>query len=412
VRTTGRIDGVVGAPGASRHIGTATWQVRGQKRRLTVASSVALLLLCGLLASAAQATRSVRRSASFLLDPAAQRGPLQAPVRAPTTAAQSGPSDVETIRFFSSSFTYNGTTYPYQNVGTDPAHPLITFVRAVVVPIDLTFENAIGVDPHLNGSDFTGRVLASPVFVPTKFAVTKDFTQYADAFQRAEYWNVGGKRPSFHTLLVPRAVAPVRLTVPAADGVAEQLGNGIPLGFLSFAWLEEHEQGLLASLHISPHEFPIFITHNALAEGALGNHEALTVTQPNGRTAIYTYAFATWLDAGAAVPFGFSESFANDVTALGHEVAEWMNDPFITSAAPPWQWSVPPILPKACSNVIEVGDGLQQFNTVSVPQFGFTYHLQDLAFFSWFARQTPSEGFAGRYTFLGTTFTSPSTPCS
>ena len=46
-------------------------------------------------------------------------------------------------------------------------------------------------------------------------------------------------------------------------------------------------------------------------------------------------------------------------------------------------------------------DGLEQFNTFSVPLFGFTYHLQDLTFFSWFARQTPSEGFAGRDTFLG-----------
>jgi len=93
---------------------------------------------------------------------------------------------------------------------------------------------------------------------------------------------------------------------------------------------------------------------------------------------IYTYAFATWLDSGAGVPFGFPASFVNDVEVLGHEVAEWMNDPFITSQAPPWQSSVPPIPPKACSNVIEAGDGLQQFNSFTVPLSRFTYHLRDL----------------------------------
>jgi hypothetical protein len=167
---------------------------------------------------------------------------------------------------------------------------------------------------------------------------------------------------------------------------------------------------LLTSLHISPREFAIFVTHNVGAEGAAGNHEALTVTRPNGTTAIFTYAFATWLDPGALVPLGFPADFINDVQAVGHEVAEWMNDPFITSASPPWEFSVPPILPKACANIIEVGDPLE-FQIFTVPLSGFTYHLQDLAFFSWFARQTPSEGFDGRYSFLGT-FASPSTGCS
>ena len=41
---------------------------------------------------------------------------------------------------------------------------------------------------------------------------------------------------------------------------------------------------------------------------------------------------------------------------------------------------------------------------------GLTYHLQDAAFLSWFARQSPSIGYGGRYTFLGT-FTTPSPPC-
>ena len=41
---------------------------------------------------------------------------------------------------------------------------------------------------------------------------------------------------------------------------------------------------------------------------------------------------------------------------------------------------------------------------------GFTYHLQDEAFFSYFARQSPSEGFGGKYSLFGD-LTSYSKPC-
>jgi len=38
------------------------------------------------------------------------------------------------------------------------------------------------------------------------------------------------------------------------------------------------------------------------------------------------------------------------------------------------------------------------------------YHPQDEAFLSWFAHQTPSIGYGGPYSYLGS-FTSPSTLC-
>lgn len=131
---TASVDGLVGTPGAGRHFGTARWQVRGQRLRRVVVWAASLLLLCGLLSSAAQGARNVRRSPGFSLGSANQPGTLAAPVGAPT-AAQPNASDLETIPFFSSSFSYNGTTYPYQNVGSNPAHRHITFVRAVGVEV-------------------------------------------------------------------------------------------------------------------------------------------------------------------------------------------------------------------------------------------------------------------------------------
>jgi len=42
---------------------------------------------------------------------------------------------------------------------------------------------------------------------------------------------------------------------------------------------------------------------------------------------------------------------------------------------------------------------------------GFTYSLQELAFFSWFFRQSPSLGTAGKYSDAGTFTTSAGPVC-
>jgi len=82
---------------------------------------------------------------------------------------------------------------------------------------------------------------------------------------------------------------------------------------------------------------------------------------------------------------------------------------FDGNSTPPWSFTLPPLVPQACSNALEVGDPLElaQF---PVTLGATTYHFQDEAFLSWFARQTPSIGYLGRYSFTGT-FTSYSTPC-
>lgn len=67
---------------------------------------------------------------------------------------------------------------------------------------------------------------------------------------------------------------------------------------------------------------------------------------------------------------------------------------------------MPPVISGACSNLLETGDPLELVN-FPVTAGGFTYHLQDAAIFSYFARQSPSAGYQGRYTFLGTF---PATP--
>ena len=67
---------------------------------------------------------------------------------------------------------------------------------------------------------------------------------------------------------------------------------------------------------------------------------------------------------------------------ISHEIGEWANDPFGTNLVPPWGGTgqVP-----GCQDNLEVGDPLTPTNIlpVTMPN-GFSYKLQELAFFSWF----------------------------
>jgi hypothetical protein len=388
-----------------------------QIRSLYLSAALLGIVLAALPAPAIASPGTLRESPGIqLLRPAtAGQGPkslLQARARAARARSITDGQRVSTVPFFQSAFTYGGTTYPYQIVGTNPASSSgSTLLRTILVPIDLTFEDSSVPDPTLDGSSTIARVLASPIFIPTRFAATGEFTQYLDAVQRAEFWNVLRNRPKYHTFLVPRVVAPVHLTVPASMGDKDdRFGTGIPLGYVDGQWWNQQLVDLISALHIRPGEVPVFITRDTLAGFAAGFHDALTVTQPDGSTAIYPFAWASFYDYGFATGLGFAPDFAADVEVLGHEIVELANDPFITNTVPEWSFSLPPLVPNGCSNVLETGDPLE-LAIFQAQRFGFTYHLQDEAFLSWFARQTPSIGYAGRYSFLGT-FSSYSTSCS
>jgi hypothetical protein len=81
-----------------------------------------------------------------------------------------------------------------------------------------------------------------------------------------------------------------------------------------------------------------------------------------------------------------------DVSIMSHEVAEWMNDPFGQNPVPAWgHIGQQP----GCQGNLEVGDPLS--GTLAPPiamPNGFTYHMQELAFFSWFYG-APSIGIHG-----------------
>jgi hypothetical protein len=149
----------------------------------------------------------------------------------------------------------------------------------------------------------------------------------------------------------------------------------------------------------------IFVFHNTvLFQGTtsncciLGYHSAFD--NPSFAGALQTYAIAD---------YDSSQSFvgSEDVSALSHEIGEWMDDPLGNNPTAPWG-NIGQV--SGCQANLEVGDPLSG-NTLRMFMNGFTYHPQELAFFSWFYHQKPSLGMNGWYS-DNDTLESPAAPCS
>lgn len=227
-------------------------------------------------------------------------------------------------------------------------------------------------------------------------------TQATDAFQRANFWHTIN-RESYHVLLAPVRVLPaLTLNAPAPSngvgGIALDLPNLIPgicgrIGLVDINTIDNFVTGQFASLlakGVNPSNFPIFMFYNtAFPIGdptnlnnccAGGYHNAINVgTAAN--PVIQTYSPLDFDMTGFFI--NNSGSGVLDVEIASHEVAEWMDDPIGTNPVPAWGNTGQ--VQGACQNNLEVGDPLSGLEAprIFMPN-GFTYHLQELAFFSWF----------------------------
>ena len=97
-----------------------------------------------------------------------------------------------------------------------------------------------------------------------------------------------------------------------------------------------------------------------------------------------------------------------DVSILSHEIAEWLNDPGGFNSVPPWG-NIGEVT--GCRRDLEVGDPLTRTDLPAITgPNGFAYHLQELAYFSWFFR-TASIGAGGQFSDNGTLATSAGPVC-
>ena len=314
---------------------------------------------------------------------------------------------------WSSSFAYGGTIFPYTMIGSSPfAAPRTTTVPTVIVPLDVTLEAADPGAATRRGSSIAALTLASPVFENARFDGPAYATQYGNAMQKDMFWTTGGSNADYNVLLRNDAVyAPRTLTVPARRG-AGIMGatTGVPFARVDFKWFSAQLKKLVDELNLPAGTLPIVLTENVyLYDGdsccVFGLHAAVG----NGGTKTTTYVYATWTNPALFSPRpGQKKVFMSDVHVLTHEIEGWLTDPFVNNTVPGWTSAFAPQY--GCSDQLDSTDPLINYGFESRMPNGFTYHPQEPAFFSWFAREAPSRGLNGRYSYSGT-LAAPATGC-
>jgi hypothetical protein len=209
---------------------------------------------------------------------------------------------------------------------------------------------------------------------------------------------------------------PVVVDVPAASGLslpadifAPAFTMCGPEGIVDMGFIDALVVNELSQLKgVNPGTFPMFMIYNTgmsfgdptnIFNCCAGGYHSIN---PVGPVTFQTYS-----------PFdfdvsGFFVSSANDTAIVSHEAAEWMNDPYIINKTPRWGHTGQVA---GCQGNLEVGDPLTGTEAPRmVGKNGFTYHLQELAFFSWFFGN-PSLGIHGWDSDNGTFLTDAGAPC-
>ena len=314
------------------------------------------------------------------------------------------------LAFYTANYrSLGGKQLPFNIVGTDPSlGALTTTIPTVLVPLKFVFPNTG--TPTLDGTNIVAADQNSPIFQTADYTagpVNLGVTQYGDALQRAEFWNLPGFSHDYHVLLgTPSVATTVTITVPSGKGNAYALSGGGFLGVVDTAFFEQALAPLI-SLYTAD-QLPIFVTDNVMlgTDGVIDNCciVGFHASQAPPITTAKTWIYAAYVEDGTFSPPGQSAGSFVDVVALSHEVAEWLNDPFVGAFSVGTINLIPPaVLPGqggACIVNFETGDPLES------PPITFTkttnstvYHLQDEVLLPWYLHSTPSFSVNGWYTF-------------
>jgi hypothetical protein len=339
--------------------------------------------------------------------------PLQEPVSADELQAQAAAG--ATIPLWSAKVNSLGKTFTYVMVGQNPQIKLsnpATKVPLVIVPIKFTFASGDVFDPTAPDPTCSPAgtplklLLASPILQNVTLAFNRKKVttgQYSDVFQFANFFAFtgapGGINPHFSFTLVPTVINTQSISLSASAGRVQTAPCG-RLGLINEnAWANFVQDTLFKQLRsaLKPTTIPLFLFYNVEmcktgdtgSCGSGGFHSAFL--NPNYGNAFQTYSVSTFDTTGDFIGFA-------DVATFSHEIDEVQDDPTGANRTPPWghigQVS-------GCLNDLEVGDPLTGKVTEITMSNNFTYHVQDLAFLSWFYRQSPSIGLGGVYSLLG-----------
>lgn len=283
------------------------------------------------------------------------------------------------LQTWNGSFNFGGTNYNYNMVGAAPSTNTTATITTYIIPVKIVITNRNGTkstfDPsHVlsNGNTVTTNTLDSPIFDSTTTYIqggtNVGTTQYIDAFQRANFWGTVSTHTNSHVLLSPTVRTELTLSPSRSFGK-----TGSPFGFtaalVDINWFDSQVPTLINNLGINPTQFPIFLLYDTyLTQGGsccIGGYHSSEGSVSNPQS----YAEATYVDHPG--------TFAQDVSALSHEVGEWVDDPLTVN----FNGNNTPC------GILEVGDpeeGDANFGGFPYTLHGFTYNLQDLVFLTYF----------------------------
>ena len=303
---------------------------------------------------------------------------------------------------FSSSFSVGGVTYPFTMIGNVPKSGRSALIKTVIIPLRMNFVgfgDNFDISHSFDPAPAVANMIASPLYVPAQFP--NGFGQFTDQMQRAAFWNLMDSDHDWHVRMDEPTVLPaIDIEVTQETGVLSQDSAGNYFGDVLIDFLDSQAQTILQFLNLGFDTLPIFVTDDVTAE-ALGYHNAYPVTSDQGKIRLQTMIYTSWLDPALVDPI-----FA-DVSTFNHELAEWMNDPFVNNVVPLWNYPPPSDPAAICAGnpFLEVGDPqgngptYTDFPAATSTLSGVTYHLQQLVLWQWFTDQVPSSAFGGWYTF-------------
>ena len=175
--------------------------------------------------------------------------------------------------FFAANYNSLGTSrqLPFNIVSTNPANgAATTSIPTVIVPIKIVYQSAGGI--ILDGTNVVPAVQNSPIFLAADYTVggaDLGVTQFGDALQRGEFWQLPGFSQDYHVLLGTPTIAPtVTITVAnSTQGNLYRLTSGVLLGVVRNSFFDAQLNALLPNY--TANMLPIFLT-DSVYEGSNG----------------------------------------------------------------------------------------------------------------------------------------------
>ena len=306
------------------------------------------------------------------------------------------------------SFTRGDVTYSYTMIGTDPRKgPATTTVRTLIIPLRFEYPAEAAADfggvnvfdastDLVDGRTAIAGILQSPIFTPHPFTVGGVYvgtTQFADAFQRANFWGDLGPGKDYHVLLAPTVAPTQTIVVPSsewweaydeyADAWRPAIGDQFFVAQL-FA--------IINALGVPSDTMPVFVTGQVVSTLGFGAH--CCRGGQGGQSWMWAAYFSSsaW---GGAFP---------DTSALGHEILEWLDHPKDTNDVAGWALGPDRYTDWCLDRILEVADPLEDnpvAGAVPLPGRGLTYHVPDAVFIDFFTHRPRSRSAGGLYSFFG-----------